>query len=182
MVSPCEDCSLNTPPVRSRGCASQPDIMFVGEAPGAEEVARGEPFAGKAGRLLRETLQALGFNLSRVYYTNAVLCRPPGNRDPRAGEVRACHGRLMQEIAEVQPRVIVAMGNHSTTSLLGSGKGITRRRGQCRKVGDIWVVPTLHPAGVLRVPGTYIDFVDDLALAQTILQGEDPIIDPPYRN
>ena len=182
MVSPCEDCSLNTPPVRSRGCASQPDIMFVGEAPGAEEVARGEPFAGKAGRLLRETLQALGFNLSRVYYTNAVLCRPPGNRDPRAGEVRACHGRLMQEIAEVQPRVIVAMGNHSTTSLLGSGKGITRRRGQCRKVGDIWVVPTLHPAGVLRVPGTYIDFVDDLALAQTILQGEDPIIDPPYHN
>lgn len=188
-MTECGDCGRCTldhdklvPP---SGCAVRPDIAFVGEAPGSEELERGEPFVGRAGRLLREVISGLGADTSRVYYTNACLCRPPGNRTPKIGDVHACHTRLMEELEAARPRVIVALGNTALASLLGGATGITKRRGIYAEIdvcdARIGVVPTLHPAGILRAPDGFRDLVNDVALAYRISAGEiEPVVEPPY--
>ena len=178
-VGNCDQCSLSGDPVHPHGWTEEPDIAFVGEAPGAEEERRGRPFVGRAGKLLREALTLIDFDLERIYYTNACLCRPPKNRDPRAKEMRACNGRLLEELSEVKPRIVVPLGNIGINSLLGGGRGITKRRGIYQEAHGHRIIPTLHPAGVLRSPESFVDLVADLEYIKSVLDGEEPVINPP---
>jgi DNA polymerase len=124
--------------------------MFVGEGPGAEEDERGEPFVGKAGRKLDEMIQAMGFTRAQVYIANIVKCRPPGNRDPEPDEIATCAPFLVEQIEAIRPEVIVALGSPATRTLLRTSVGITKLRGQWHEFQGIPLMPTFHPAFLLR--------------------------------
>jgi DNA polymerase len=127
------------------------DLMFVGEGPGQEEDRRGLPFVGRAGELLTQMIEkGLGISRSEVYICNIVKCRPPNNRTPFEGEVATCRPFLDGQIAAVRPKVIVALGKPAASLLLGRDVAITRLRGTWHEVGGIPLMPTLHPAYVLR--------------------------------
>jgi DNA polymerase len=127
------------------------DLMFIGEGPGAEEDRRGLPFVGRAGELLTQMIEkGLGISRSDVYICNIVKCRPPQNRTPLADEVGACAPFLEGQIAAVRPKVIVALGKPATSLLLGRDVAITRIRGSWHEVFGIPLMPTLHPAFILR--------------------------------
>jgi DNA polymerase len=129
----------------------QADLMFIGEGPGQEEDRRGLPFVGRAGELLTQMIEkGLGIPRSEVYICNIVKCRPPGNRTPLDAEVAACHPFLDGQIAAVRPKVIVALGKPATSLLLGRDVAITRIRGTWQSYRDIPLMPTLHPAYILR--------------------------------
>jgi DNA polymerase len=125
-------------------------LMFVGEGPGAEEDARGEPFVGRAGQKLDQMILAIGLERAQVYIANIVKCRPPGNRDPQPDEVATCSPFLVEQILAIRPRVIVALGAPATKMLLRTSVGITRIRGQWHEFQGIPVMPTFHPAYLLR--------------------------------
>ena len=129
-------------------------LMFVGEGPGADEDLRGEPFVGRAGQLLTDIIER-GMNLRRsdVYICNVVKCRPPGNRNPEPDEVAACEPFLMRQIELVQPRVIVGLGTFAVQSLLRVKTPISKLRGQWHELRGIRLMPTFHPAYLLRNPG-----------------------------
>lgn len=135
------------------------DLMLIGEGPGAEEDRQGVPFVGRAGQLLTRLVEGIGLSRESAYIANVVKCRPPGNRDPEAGEIASCRPYLDAQIAFVRPRVVVTLGNFATKLLLDTKTGITKIRGQEFPFGDAVLVPTLHPAAVLRGGG--------VALAQT---------------
>ena len=127
------------------------DLMFIGEGPGQEEDRRGVPFVGRAGELLTQMIEkGLGIPRSEVYICNIVKCRPPNNRTPLDGEVAACRPFLDGQIAAVRPKVIVALGKPAASLLLGRNVAITRLRGTWHTVASIPLMPTLHPAYVLR--------------------------------
>lgn len=126
------------------------ELMFIGEAPGHDEDLQGEPFVGKAGQLLDRMIAAIGWRRADVYIANIVKCRPPDNRNPQADEMEACADFLRAQIDAVAPRVIVALGKIATSALLGADVAITRARGQFRLVRGIPVMPTFHPAFLLR--------------------------------
>jgi DNA polymerase len=127
------------------------DLMFIGEGPGREEDRRGVPFVGRAGELLTQMIEkGLGIPRSEVYICNIVKCRPPNNRTPLDGEVAACRPFLDGQIAAVRPKVIVALGKPAASLLLGRDVAITRLRGTWHTVAGIPLMPTLHPAYVLR--------------------------------
>lgn len=132
-------------------------IMFVGEAPGREEDIQGKPFVGRAGKLLDKMLAAIGLDRTTVYIANTVPWRPPGNRDPSAIEIETCLPFIRRQIALCAPEVLVTMGNAATKTLLQTSEGILRARGKWRTVDiegqPIKVIPTLHPAYLLRSPG-----------------------------
>lgn len=130
------------------------DLMFVGEGPGYDEDLKGEPFVGRAGQLLTEIITK-GMKLRRedVYIANVVKCRPPNNRNPEPDEIARCMPFLARQIALVQPRVIVALGKFGAQTLLGVATPITRMRGQWHDYRGIKVMPTFHPAYLLRNPG-----------------------------
>jgi DNA polymerase len=125
-------------------------LMFVGEGPGADEDAQGEPFVGAAGQLLTKMIQAMHLTREDVYICNVIKCRPPGNRDPEPDEVAACEPFLKKQIAVVQPRVIVALGKFAAHLLTGEHTPITRLRGNIKHYQGIPVMPTYHPAFLLR--------------------------------
>jgi uracil-DNA glycosylase family 4 len=125
-------------------------LMFVGEAPGADEDVQGEPFVGVAGQLLTKMIQAMGYRREDVYICNVIKCRPPGNRNPEPDEIAACEQFLRKQIAIVQPRVIVALGKFAAHFLCGETTPITRLRGNLRTFHEIPVMPTYHPAFLLR--------------------------------
>lgn len=127
------------------------DLMFIGEGPGEQEDLSGRPFVGRAGELLTAMIER-GLEISRaeVYICNIVKCRPPGNRTPLANEVAACRPFLDAQIASVQPRVIIALGKPATSLLLGRDIAITRLRGQWHEYQGIPLMPTFHPAFILR--------------------------------
>ena len=125
-------------------------LMFVGEGPGAEEDEQGEPFVGAAGQLLTKMIQAMHRNRESVYICNVIKCRPPGNRDPEPDEVAACEPFLRKQIAVIQPRVIVALGRFASHLLTGEATPITRLRGNLKHYQGIPVMPTYHPAFLLR--------------------------------
>lgn len=127
------------------------DLMFVGEGPGAEEDRRGEPFVGRAGKKLDEMIAAIGLSREEVYIANIVKCRPPKNRDPERDEIAACTPFLRKQIQAIAPRVIVTLGGPATKTLLETKTGITRLRGQWAEFAGIPVMPTFHPAYLLRV-------------------------------
>jgi len=150
----CTKCPLattRTNVVFSRGNPAA-KICFVGEAPGADEDAEGTPFVGRAGQLLDKMIQAMGLDPSKdVYVCNIIKCRPPGNRRPEPEEVEACIPYLHEQLAAVDPKVIVALGNTAVAALLGTKLGITKVRGQWKLYkGKIPVMPTYHPSYLLR--------------------------------
>jgi len=147
------------------------DWLIIGEAPGAEEDARGEPFVGRAGKLLDAMLRAVGLDRSRgVYITNIVKCRPPNNRDPAPGEAAACAGYLERQIALIKPKLILAVGKVAAHNLLASEEPIGRLRGRVWhwRGTDLPVVATYHPAYLLRSPLEKRKAWDDLCLAQDV--------------
>jgi DNA polymerase len=124
--------------------------MFVGEGPGADEDARGEPFVGRAGQKLNEMIRSIGLDREEVYIANVVKCRPPDNRAPEPDEVGTCAPFLFAQIEAIRPRVIVALGAPATKTLLGTRVGITQIRGTWGTFRGIPVMPTFHPAYLLR--------------------------------
>jgi DNA polymerase len=131
------------------------DLVFVGEGPGAEEDRQGIPFVGRAGQLLTRLIDGIGLTRDDVYICNVVKCRPPGNRDPLPAEIDACRPYLEAQLDFLAPRVVVTLGNFATRLLTGTKSGITKVRGQEFPYRDGAVlIPTLHPAAVLRNGGT----------------------------
>lgn len=128
----------------------QAAVMFVGEAPGAEEDRQGRPFVGPAGRLLDRLLAFVGFSRAEVYITNVVKCRPPGNRLPTPAEATACRPYLLEQIRLIRPRIIVCLGALATQALVDPQARITKVRGQWFERNGAKILPTFHPAAVLR--------------------------------
>jgi uracil-DNA glycosylase family 4 len=129
------------------------DVLFIGEGPGYHEDKQGEPFVGPAGQLLTKMLAEIGMARSDVYIANVVKCRPPGNRDPLPDEIDACKPYLEGQIRNIDPRVIVTLGNFATRFILDRPVSISRVRGQRFDVGGRTVVPTFHPAAILHGGG-----------------------------
>lgn len=129
------------------------EILFVGEGPGFEEDQQGRPFVGAAGQLLTDIIvKGIGLKREEVYICNIVKCRPPGNRNPEPDEVEACIGFVKQQIAAINPKVIVTLGNVPTQNLLKTKQGITKMRGTWQEYNGIPVMPTFHPSYLLRSP------------------------------
>jgi uracil-DNA glycosylase family 4 len=130
----------------------QADLMFVGEAPGADEDIQGFPFVGRAGQLLTKIIEAIGISRDEVFIGNINRCRPPGNRQPTPVESETCKPYLMREIAVVRPKVVVVLGNTATQNLLNTKVGISKLRGNFHDYFGVKVMPTFHPAYLLRDP------------------------------
>ena len=126
------------------------DLMFIGEGPGFNEDKQGIPFVGPAGQLLNTLLSQVGITRESVYIANVVLCRPPGNRDPLPDEIEACKPRLLEQVRLIDPQVVVTLGNFATRMILNRQIGITRVRGQRFTWQGRTVIPTYHPAAILR--------------------------------
>ena len=130
------------------------DLVFVGEGPGADEDRVGEPFVGRAGKLLTSLIEGIGLTRDDVYIANVVKCRPPGNRDPQPNEIESCRPYLEAQLDLIAPRVVVTLGNFATKLLLDTKVGITKLRGQRFPFRDDAVlIPALHPSAVLRNGG-----------------------------
>ena len=129
------------------------ELMFIGEAPGFHEDKQGEPFVGAAGQLLTTLLGEIGLRREDVYICNVLRCRPPGNRDPMPDEIEACTPWLQQTLAVVDPRIIVTLGNFATRYMLERPIGISRVRGERFHIDGRIVIPTFHPAAILRGGG-----------------------------
>ncbi len=147
------------------------DLMFVGEAPGADEDEQGEPFVGKAGQLLTRIIETM-FDLTReqVYIANIIKCRPPGNRDPEPDEVQQCEPFLFQQIETVQPKIIVALGRCAAQTLLRSEVPISRLRGQFFDYRGRLLLPTFHPSYLLRTPSKKREVFVDMKAVRARLQ------------
>lgn len=145
-------------------------LMFVGEAPGADEDAQARPFVGRAGQLLTKIIEAIGFKREEVLIGNVNRCRPPGNRPPTEEEASICKPFLLREIASVQPEVIVVLGNTATRNLLNTKIGITRLRGEFQDYHGVKVMPTFHPAYLLRDPSKKQETWQDLKKVRDYLE------------
>ncbi len=153
----------------------QAQLMFVGEGPGADEDATGRPFVGRAGQLLTKMIESIDLKREQVYIANVVKSRPPGNRTPEADEVKACKPFLLRQIACIKPRLIVTLGNPATQSLLETKVGITRLRGAVQTyphLPEVKVIPTFHPAYLLRSPDKKREAWEDLKRVRAFLRGE----------
>jgi DNA polymerase len=146
------------------------DLMFVGEAPGADEDVQGEPFVGRAGQLLTKIIEAIGLVRADVYIANVIKCRPPGNRNPEPVEVATCEPFLSTQIDIIRPKVIVALGTFAAHALLKSDVPISRLRGRVHDFrGGIKLVPTFHPAFLLRSPDRKRDVWEDMKKVRALL-------------
>lgn len=146
------------------------DLMFVGEAPGADEDVKGEPFVGRAGQLLTKIIEAIELKREDVYIANVIKCRPPGNRNPEPVEVETCSPFLLRQIQTVRPRVIVALGTFAAHTLLGTDAPISRLRGRVHEYRDgIKLVPTFHPAYLLRSPDKKREVWEDMKIVRALL-------------
>jgi DNA polymerase len=149
------------------------DLMFVGEAPGANEDQQGLPFVGRAGKLLDELLAEVGLERGDVFVTNVICCRPPGNRDPLPEEIDACKPYLYRKIELIEPKVVCTLGNFATKLLTGDPTGITKVHGrpQRREVGDRGVIlfPLFHPAAALRTDSVKQLLREDIAKLPALL-------------
>jgi DNA polymerase len=163
-IGDCTRCPLNqqrTHVVHTEG-NRKARLMFVGEAPGADEDIQSRPFVGRAGQLLTKIIEAIGLKREEVLIGNVNRCRPPGNRAPTTEEASMCKPFLLREIAVVQPEVIVVLGNTAMKNLLDTREGITRLRGQFQDYKGIKVMPTFHPAYLLRDPSKKRETWEDL--------------------
>ena len=138
------------------------DLMFVGEAPGADEDAQGIPFVGRAGKLLTKIIEAIDLSREQVYIANILKCRPPSNRDPEPDEVEICEPFLFQQIEAIQPRIIVALGKYAAQNLLRTQTPISKMRGEFVRFQNCWLLPTFHPSYLLRNPSAKRQVWDDM--------------------
>ena len=145
------------------------DLMFVGEAPGRDEDQQGEPFVGPAGQLLTKIIEAIGLTRDQVYIANVIKCRPPQNRNPELDEVQTCAPFLFQQLDVIRPRVVVALGSFAVRTLLRSEQSISRLRGQVFDYRGAKLVPTFHPAFLLRSPDRKRDVWEDMKKVRALL-------------
>lgn len=148
-------------------------LMFIGEGPGGDEDRRGEPFVGRAGQLLTRIIEAMGLQRRQVYIANVVKCRPPENRTPLPDEVITCSPFLFRQIAAIRPRVIVCLGTPAAQTVLATRETITRMRGAFREVDGIRIMPTFHPAYLLRNPAAKKDVWEDMKEVMACLKSEE---------
>jgi DNA polymerase len=148
------------------------DLMFVGEAPGADEDIQGEPFVGRAGQLLTKIIEAINLRREDVYIANVIKCRPPNNRNPEPDEVEQCEPFLFRQIDLIKPKVIVALGKFAAQCLLRTNDPITRIRGREFTYRDAILIPTYHPAYLLRTPSAKREVWEDMKRVRAILAGE----------
>ena len=172
-VAGCTRCALHESRTQTVFGVGNPtaEWMIIGEAPGAEEDRRGEPFVGRAGRLLDEMLLAIGQRRESVFIANILKCRPPNNRDPAADEAASCRPYLERQIELVQPGIILAVGRIAAQQLLQSDAPVGRLRGKVHQLGTTPVVVTYHPAYLLRSPSQKRKSWDDLCLAAGVMAG-----------
>jgi DNA polymerase len=144
------------------------ELIVIGEGPGADEDAQGKPFVGRAGQLLTKMLESVQISRDEVYITNAVKCRPPGNRNPEGDELAACAPMFATQFATLQPKVVLTLGSVATQALLGTKEPIGKLRGRLHPYGSAVLIPTFHPAFLLRNPGQEYKRMawDDLKLAK----------------
>ncbi|HET6997860.1 MAG TPA: uracil-DNA glycosylase [Solirubrobacterales bacterium] len=176
-VSNCTKCPLyetRTKAVFGAGNADA-ELMFVGEAPGAEEDRQGLPFVGRAGQLLNQLLEEIGLSREDVFIANVLKSRPPGNRDPQPLEIAACEPYLFEQVRLIEPKVVCTLGNFATKLLTGSPVGITKVRGtpQVHELGGctVFLLPLLHPAAALRTPSMKETLRGDFATIPGLLSG-----------
>jgi DNA polymerase len=152
----------------------QARLVFVGEAPGADEDLQGEPFVGRAGQLLTKIIEAIGLTRDQVYIANVIKCRPPGNRNPEPDEVGSCEPFLNRQIDAIRPRVIVALGTFAAHALLKTDAPISRLRGRVHDYrGGAKLIPTFHPAFLLRSPDRKRDVWEDMKKVRALLAERD---------
>lgn len=171
-IGDCTRCSLyerRTHIVHTEGNRTA-RLMFIGEAPGADEDAQARPFIGRAGQLLTKIIESIGFKREDVLIGNVNRCRPPQNRPPTPDEAATCKPFLLREIAAVGPEVIVVLGNTATQNLLGVRQGISRLRGQFQDYQGVKVMPTFHPAYLLRDPSKKKETWEDLKKVRDYLE------------
>jgi DNA polymerase len=174
-VSNCTRCPLHETRTKTVFGAGNADaeLMFVGEAPGAEEDRQGLPFVGRAGQLLNQLLEEIGLSREEVFIANVLKSRPPGNRDPQPLEIEACQPYLFEQVRLIEPKVVCTLGNFATKLLTGSPVGITKVRGtpQIHELGGrtIFLLPLLHPAAALRTPAMKETLRADLATIPELL-------------
>jgi uracil-DNA glycosylase len=174
-VSTCTKCPLH----ETRGKAvfgagnADADLMFVGEAPGAEEDRQGLPFVGRAGGLLNQMLEGIGMSREDVFIANVLKSRPPGNRDPQPLEIESCRPYLFEQVQLIEPRVVCTLGNFATKLLTGSPAGITKVRGapQVHELGGrtVFLLPLFHPAAALRTPAVAETLREDFSRLPELL-------------
>jgi uracil-DNA glycosylase len=183
-VSSCTRCPLHETRTRTVFGAGNADaeLMFVGEAPGAEEDRQGLPFVGRAGQLLNELLGEIGLARDDVFIANVLKSRPPGNRDPQPTEIAACEPSLFEQVRLIEPKVVCTLGNFSTKLLSGSPAGITKVRGtpQVHELGGrtVFLLPLLHPAAALRTAAMKETLRADFATIPALLAGPSPAPGP----
>jgi uracil-DNA glycosylase family 4 len=180
-VKACTKCPLH----ETRGKAvfgagnADADLMFVGEAPGAEEDRQGLPFVGRAGQLLNQMLEEIGLSREEVFIANVLKSRPPGNRDPQPIEIEACRPYLFEQVRLIEPTVICTLGNFATKLLSGNPAGITKVRGapQVHEIGGrpVFLLPLFHPAAALRTPAVKETLRGDFATLPGLLAMGPPV-------
>lgn len=179
-VQACTKCPLHETRTKAVFGAGDADaeVMFVGEAPGAEEDRQGLPFVGRAGQLLNQMLEGIGLARDDVFIANVLKSRPPGNRDPQPLEIEACRPYLLEQVRLIEPRVVCTLGNFATKLLSGNPAGITRVRGtpQVHELGGrtVFLLPLFHPAAALRTPAVKETLRADFELLPRLLAGPPP--------
>ena len=171
----CRRCKL----ARGRNCIVFGDgnpnakLVFIGEGPGVEEDRKGQPFVGAAGQLLTRIIEAIKLSRNQVYICNIIKCRPPGNRNPEPDEIKTCFPFLERQIAAIQPDFIIALGTFAAQTLLGTATPISRLRGRFHEYKGIKIVPTYHPAYLLRNPDKKRDVWEDMKMLMKEYHYED---------
>jgi DNA polymerase len=158
----CQRCKLSTSRKQIVFGVGNPQarLVFVGEGPGADEDAKGEPFVGDAGRMLNRIITAMGLQREQVYICNVVKCRPPQNRNPESNEISACSPFMLRQLLSVKPEVIVALGTFASQTVLQTKEPISKLRGKFRDFHGIPLMPTYHPSYLLRTGGNSTSFWD----------------------
>lgn len=178
-IRKCQRCNLSETrknPVPGAGCINQPDILFIGEGPGADEDACGEPFVGRAGQLLTNMIAAMGYSRDEVFISNVIKCRPPENRTPKPDEMAACLPWLIQQTGLLKPKCIVSLGGAALCGLEGNPNlRITKDRGIWRKFQGVPMMPTFHPAYLLRFPKAKREAWNDLKKVLEFLGKTPPV-------
>jgi len=183
-VSDCTKCPLHETRTKAVFGAGNADagLMFVGEAPGADEDRQGLPFVGRAGQLLNQLLEEIGLAREDVFIANVLKSRPPGNRDPQPAEIAACEPYLFEQVRLIEPKVVCTLGNFATKLLSGNPTGITKVRGtpQLHELGgrQVFLLPLFHPAAALRTPSVKETLRQDFATIPGLLAGPAPAPDP----
>jgi uracil-DNA glycosylase len=169
----CKLCRLGRQKIVYGVGSPRADLMFVGEAPGRDEDSQGIPFVGRAGQKLTQIIEAIGLKRDDVYIANVIKCRPPENRNPEPDEVETCEQFLFRQIDVIKPKVIVALGTFAARSLLKTDAPISRLRGRVYDYRGARLVPTFHPAYLLRNPSCRREVWEDMKRVRSLLNGEE---------